>query len=179
MTRMQLRKLLRCRLAHVIGEIRRIWLILMLCARAVERRIAPEQVKQAAKQRKQQDNDDPCNLISRIVVLTDEPDHDDKAENGERRRDRRPSLAHPAHAPHHGDQLQNQKQSASNAPVTKYPAEKSAHNDSFPYGHFSLYIMIPQQRKKVNRTQPDVQKSCATLSTFAVQLWYDEEAMKL
>ena len=112
----------------VFGEIRRLRLVLMLSARAVKRRVAPQQVKQASEQRQQQDNDDPADLIGRVIIFTDKPDHDDDAQHGQYPWRPQPAPAHPAHAVHDDHQLRNQQQAADHTPVRQDPSQNSAHN---------------------------------------------------
>ena len=121
-------KLFSYRHAHIIAEIRRAWLIFMLRARAVEWRIAPKQVKQTAKQRQQQNNDNPCDLIGWIIIFTHQPDDDDHAQHGQHLRHQAPSSAHPAQTEHDNDQLQHQQETADDAPVTQQTANNPAHN---------------------------------------------------
>ena len=129
MTRMLLDQLLCSRCTHIVGEIRRLRLVLMLGTRPIERRIAPEQIKQAAEQRQQHNNQYPCYFVHRVVVLTHQPDDNDNAQHGQCRCQPVIFRTCPAYAEHNDCKLNQQQESADNASVAKQLAYFSAHHN--------------------------------------------------
>ena len=147
--RILLRQFLRSRGTQVIGKLLGGRLIFMLRARTVERRIAPQQIKQAAKQGQHQNNNDPGDFIGRIVIFTHQPDHNGKAEYVQEIRQPAPVIADPSKAIHHCHQLHNQEEAADDTAVSKQAAKKSAHSRLLSADSFT-YIMISHQLVKVN-----------------------------
>ena len=149
---------------RALGRAGKVWMpqhLPVTGAGTVEGRIAPHEVEQAAKDREEQNDDNPGNLVCRVVILADQPDHHDGADDVANAVDPHPAQADKADKPYHKRHLQRQEQAPHNAAVTYQFSDFLQHSSS-KKTLFSPVIIINRPPIKVNGGNCKLSlKSCA------------------